>query len=55
MHVTVALVSSYLVVRMQHFWKIKEKKIENKINIDLAILASQSSERWFMTLPNNNE
>jgi len=23
------------------FWKIKEKKIEKKINIDLAIIASQ--------------
>ena len=31
------------------FWKIKEKKIEKKINIDLAIIASQSSERQFMT------
>jgi len=33
------------------FWKIKEKKIGKKINIDLAIIASQSSERWFITLP----
>jgi len=31
------------------FWKIKEKKIEKKINIDLAMIASQSSERRFMT------
>ena len=31
------------------FWKIKEKKIEKKINIDLAIIASQCSGRWFMT------
>jgi len=23
------------------FWKIKEKKIEKKINIDLAVVASQ--------------
>jgi len=29
----------------------KEKKIEKKINIDLAIIASQSSERRFMTPP----
>ena len=32
------------------FWKRKEKKIEKKINTDLAIIASQSSERQFMTL-----
>jgi len=31
------------------FWKIKEKKIEKRINIDLAIIASQCSERRFMT------
>ena len=51
MCVTVASVSSHLVVRTQHFWKVKEKKIENKINIDLAIIASQSSKRQFMTPP----
>ena len=49
MCVTVASVSSHLVVRTRRFWKIKEKKIEKKINIDLAIIASQSSERRFMT------
>ena len=27
----------------------RKKKIEKKINIDLAIIASQSSERQFMT------
>ena len=47
--VTVASVSSHLVVRTRRFWKIKEKKIEKKINIDLAMIASQSSERQFMT------
>ena len=46
----VASVSSHLVVRTRCFWKIIEKKIENKINIDLAIIASQSSERQFMTV-----
>ena len=49
MHVTIASVSSHLVIRIRCFWKIKEKKIEKKINIDLAIIASQSSERRFMT------
>jgi len=49
MHVTVASVLSHLVVRTQCFWKIKEKKIEKKVNIDFAKIASQSSERWFMT------
>ena len=49
MRVTIASVSSHLVVRTWHFWKIKEKKIEKKINIDLAIIASQSSEKQFMT------
>ena len=49
-YMTVASVSSHLVIRTQCFWKIKEKKIEKKINIDLAIIASQSSERRFMTL-----
>ena len=32
------------------FGKIKEKKMEKKINIDLAIIASQFLERWFMTI-----
>jgi len=49
MCVTVASVSSHLVIRTWRFWKIKEKKIEKEINIDLAIIASQSSERQFMT------
>ena len=52
---TVASVSSHLVVRTWRFWKIKEKKIEKKINIDLAIIASQSSERRFMTIGALNE
>ena len=47
---TVTSVSSHLVIRTWRFWKIKEKKIEKKINIDLAKIASQSSERWFMIL-----
>ena len=42
--VTVASVSSHLVVRPRRFWKIKEKKIEKKINNDLAIVASQYLE-----------
>jgi len=29
----------------------KEKKWKRNINIDLALVASQSSERWFMILP----
>jgi len=41
MRVTIASVSSHLVVRTWCFWKIKEKKIEKKINIDLAVVASQ--------------
>jgi len=49
MRMIIASVSSYLVIRMRRFWKIIEKKIENRINIDLAIIASQSSERRFMT------
>ena len=49
MCMTVTSVLSHLVVRTRHFWKIKEKKIEKKINIDLAIIASQCSERQFMT------
>ena len=53
MHVIVASVSSHLVVRTWCFWKIIEKKIEKKINIDLALIASQTSERWFMTLPSS--
>jgi len=43
MCVTVTSVLSHLVVRTRHFWKIKEKKVEKKINIDLAIVASQMS------------
>ena len=46
----IASVSSHLVIRTRRFWKIKEKKIEKKINIDLAIIASQCSERQFMTV-----
>jgi len=49
MCVTITSVLSHLVVRTQHFWKIKEKKIEKKINIDLAIIASQCLKRRFMT------
>jgi len=30
-------------------WKINENKIKRKINIDLAVVASQSSKRWFIT------
>jgi len=36
----VALVLSHLVVRMQRFWKIKEKKYKRNINNDLAVVAS---------------
>jgi len=49
MCVTIASVLSHLVIRTRRFWKIKEKKIEKKININLAIIASQCSERRFMT------
>ena len=31
------------------FIKINEKKMEKKINNDLAIMASQMPEGWFMT------
>jgi len=51
MHMTVTSVLSHLVVRTQCFWKRKEKKIEKKININLAMIASQSLERRFMTPP----
>jgi len=43
MHVTVASVLSYLVVRPRLFYKINENKSKRKINIDLAIVASQIS------------
>ena len=54
MRVTIASVSSHLVVRPRRFWKIKEKKMEKKINNDLAIVASQYLEGRFMTLPSQN-
>jgi len=38
---TVASVLSHLVVRPQLFYKINENKRKRKINIDLAIVASQ--------------
>ena len=41
MRVTIASVLSHLVIRIWCFWKIKEKKIEKEINIDLAIIAGQ--------------
>ena len=41
MHVTVASVLSHLVIRPQLFYKINENKSKRKINIDLAIVASQ--------------
>jgi len=37
----VTSVLSHLVVRMQHFGKINEKKYKININNDLAIVASQ--------------
>jgi len=43
MHVTIALVLSHLIVRLQLFCKINENEIQKKINIDLAIVASQMS------------
>jgi len=49
MRVIVASVLSHLAVRPRHFWKIKKKKIEKKINNDLAIVASQYLEGRFMT------
>ena len=49
MRVTIASVSSHLVVRPRCFWKIKEKKMKKKINNDLAIVASQYLEGRFMT------
>jgi len=39
--VTVASLLSHLVVRSRLFYKINEKKIEKKINNDLAVVASQ--------------
>ena len=41
MCVTVASVLSHLVVRPRLFYKINENKKKRKINIDLAIVASQ--------------
>ena len=41
MHMTVASVLSHLVVRPRLFYKINENKSKRKINIDLAIVASQ--------------
>ena len=41
MHVTIASVLSHLVVRPQLFYKINENKKKRKINIDLAVVASQ--------------
>ena len=43
MCMTITLISGHLVVRTRCFWKIKEKKMEKKINIDLAVVASQMS------------
>jgi len=41
MHVTVASVLSYLVIRPRLFYKINKNKRKRKINIDLAVVASQ--------------
>jgi len=41
MRMTVASVLSYLVVRLRFFYKINENKSKRKINIDLAVVASQ--------------
>jgi len=41
MRVTVASVLSHLVVRPQLFCKINEKENKRKININLAVVASQ--------------
>jgi len=41
MRVTVASVLSHLVVRPRLFYKINESKKKRKINIDLAVVASQ--------------
>jgi len=38
---TIALVLSHLVVRPRLFYKINENKSKRKINIDLAVVASQ--------------
>jgi len=38
---TIASVLSHLVIRPQLFYKINENKSKRKINIDLAIAASQ--------------
>jgi len=45
----IASVLSHLVIRTQLYLKINEKKYERNINIDLAMVASQPSEKWFMT------
>ena len=42
MHMILALVLSYLVVRMWHFYKINKRKYKRNINIDLAMWASES-------------
>jgi len=41
MRMTVASVLSHLVVRPQLFYKINKNKKKRKINIDLAVMASQ--------------
>jgi len=41
MRVTIASVLSHLVVRPRLFYKINENKKKRKINIDLAVVASQ--------------
>ena len=49
----VALLLSHLVVIAQLcllIWKINKNKMKRKINIDLAVVASQSLKRWFMTV-----
>ena len=45
----VASALSHLVIRMQCFCKINEKKYKRNINIDLAVWASQSPLGQFMT------
>jgi len=41
MRMTVASVLSHLVVRLRLFYEINENKSKRKINIDLAVVASQ--------------
>ena len=43
MRMTVTSVLSHLVIRPRLFCKINENEIQKKINIDLAIVASQMS------------